>query len=78
MPQLLSLRSRAREPQLLSSHATTTEDHAPRARALQQREATAMRSQCTAMKSSPRWPQLEKGHTQQRKPNTAKNKLINE
>ena len=35
-PQLLSLHSRAREPQLLSPCATTTEAHAPRARALQQ------------------------------------------
>ena len=35
-PQLLSLRSRAREPQLLSPRATTTEARAPRARALQQ------------------------------------------
>ena len=35
-PQLLSLRSRAREPQLLSPHATTTEAHTPRARAPQQ------------------------------------------
>ena len=34
--KLLSLCSRACEPQLLSSHATTTEAHAPRARALQQ------------------------------------------
>ena len=32
-PQLLSLRSRAHEPQLLSPRATTTEAHAPRARA---------------------------------------------
>ena len=37
-PQLLSLPSRAREPQLLSPHATTTEARAPRARALQQEE----------------------------------------
>ena len=35
-PQLLSLRSRAREPQLLSPRATTTEAHAPTAHALQQ------------------------------------------
>ena len=35
-PQLLSLRSRAREPQLLSPCATTTEAHVPRAHALQQ------------------------------------------
>ena len=35
-PQLLSLCSRACEPQLLSSHATTTEAHTPKARALLQ------------------------------------------
>ena len=34
-PQLLSLRSRARKPQLLILRATTTEAHAPRAHALQ-------------------------------------------
>ena len=36
VPQLLSLRSGAREPQLLSPRATTTEAHVPRARAPQQ------------------------------------------
>ena len=36
VPQLLSLHSRAQEPQLLSPRATTTEAHAPRACALQQ------------------------------------------
>ena len=35
-PELLSLWSRAREPQLLSPHTTTTEAHTPRACALQQ------------------------------------------
>ena len=35
-PQLLSLNSRACEPQLLSPRATTTETHVPRAHALQQ------------------------------------------
>ena len=35
-PQLLSLRSRAHEPQLLSSQAASTEARAPRACALQQ------------------------------------------
>ena len=49
-PQLLSLRSRAREPQLLSPCATTTEASVPRARALQ-REATTMRSPRTTMKT---------------------------
>ena len=36
-----------------------------------------MRSPRTAMKSSPRSPQLEKARTQQQTPNAAKNKLIN-
>ena len=35
-PQLLSLRFRARESQLLSPRSTTTEARVPRARALQQ------------------------------------------
>ena len=38
------------------------------------REATAVRSPRTATKRSPRSPQLEKAHTQQRRPNAAKNK----
>ena len=38
------------------------------------REATAMRSPCTAMKSSPRSPQLEKTCAQQQRPNSAINK----
>ena len=36
VPQLLSLRSRARKPQLLSPRATTTETRVPRAHALRQ------------------------------------------
>ena len=36
VPQLLSLGSRVREPQLLSPRATTTEARVPRARAPQQ------------------------------------------
>ena len=36
VPQLLSLRSRAREPQLLSPRAIAPEAHVPRARAPQQ------------------------------------------
>ena len=38
------------------------------------REATAMRSPHTAVKSSPCSPQLEEAHAQQRRPNTAKDK----
>ena len=34
-----------------------------------------MRSPCTATKSSPRSPQLEKACVQQRRPNAAKNKI---
>ena len=34
-----------------------------------------MRSPCSATKSSPQSPQLEKAHGQQRRPNAAKNKL---
>ena len=52
-PQLLSLRSRAREPQLLKPACL---EPVPR-------EATAMRSPRTATKSSPPLPQLEKAHT---------------
>ena len=43
---------------------------------LHNREATAMRSPCTAMKSRPCSPQLEKACAQQRRPNTAKKKRV--
>ena len=67
VPQLLSLRSTAREPQLLKpTHLEPT---------LHNKEATAMRSPCTTTKSSPRSPQLEKANVQQRRPNAAKNKF---
>ena len=59
----------------LSPCATTTEAHAPGAHALQQREATGMRSPRTTTKSSPHLPQLEKAHVQQRRTDTAKNEL---
>ena len=49
-PQLLSLRSRASEPQLLSMCATTTEAHAPRARAPQQ-EKPPQREACAPQRS---------------------------
>ena len=62
-----------------STCATTTEIHAPRARAPQQEkppqwEAHALRSLCTATKSSPHSWQLEKAHAQERRPNAAKDK----
>ena len=41
---------------------------------LRNREAAAMGSPCTATKSSPGSPQLEKAHEQQQRPNAAKNK----
>ena len=66
----MSLRFRAREPQLLSLRATTTEACVPTAT----REATAVRSPRNATKSSPRSPQLEKARAQQRRPNATKNK----
>ena len=64
----------AREPQLLSLRATTTEDRVPRARAPQQREATAVRGLRTVGSSGPHSLQLEKARVQQRGPNAAKNK----
>ena len=55
----------AREPQLLSlrvwSLCSVT------------REAAIVRGPRTAMKSGPRWPQLEKALAQKRRPNTAEN-----
>ena len=66
-PQILSLRSRAHGPQVLSLRATTTEACVPRACAPQQEKPP-----CTAMKSSPRSPQLEKARAQQQRPNAAK------
>ena len=57
----------AREPQLLSlcvwSLCSPT------------REAAIVRGPCTAMKSGPRLPQLEKALAEKWRPNTAKNKI---
>ena len=58
--------SRAREPQLLSLRVWSL--------CSATREAAIVRGPCTAMKSGPRSPQLEKALTQKRRPNTAKNK----
>ena len=66
--------SRAREPQLLSPRAATTEARAPRARAPQQEKPLQWEAQALT-KSSPRSLELEKAHAQQQRPNTAKNKL---
>ena len=56
----------AREPQLLSLRVWSL--------CSAKREAAIVRGPCTAMKSGPRLPQLEKALTQKRRPNTAKNK----
>ena len=56
----------AREPQLLSLHVWSL--------CSATREAAIVRGPCTAMKSGPRLPQLEKALTQKRRPNTGKNK----
>ena len=70
-PQLLSLGSRACEPQLLSLRVWSL--------CSATREAAIVRGPRTAMKSGPRLLQLEKALAQKRRPNTAKNKnkLIN-
>ena len=60
-PQLLSLRSRVHEPQLLSSCATTTEAHAPRAHAPQQEKPPQWKAHAPQwIQSRPRSLQLEK------------------
>ena len=56
----------AREPQLLSLRVWS--------RCSATREAAIVRGPCTAMKSGPCSPQLEKALTQKRRPNTAINK----
>ena len=56
------------EPQLLSPCTATTEARTPRACG-PQGEAATMRSPRSATKSSPHWPQLEKAHAQQWRPN---------
>ena len=55
----------AREPQLLSLHIWSL--------CSATREAAIVRGPCTAMKSGPRLPQLEKALAQKRRPNTAIN-----
>ena len=56
----------AREPQLLSLRVWSL--------CSATREAAIVRGPCTAMKSGPRLPQLEKALAQKRRPNTAINK----
>ena len=56
----------AREPQLLSLRVWSL--------CSATREATIVRGPCSAMKSGPHPPQLEKALAQKQRPNTAKNK----
>ena len=56
----------AREPQLLSLRVWSL--------CSATREATMVRGPCTAMKSGPRLPQLERALAQRQGPNTAKDK----
>ena len=56
----------AREPQLLSLRVWSL--------CSATREAAIVRGPCTAMKSGPHLPQLEKALIQKQRPNTAKNK----
>ena len=56
----------AREPQLLSLRVWSLCSATG--------EAAMVRGLCTAMKSGPHLPQLEKALAQKRRPNTAKNK----
>ena len=57
----------AREPHLLSLRVWSL--------CSATREAAIVRGPCTAMKSGPRLPQLEKALAQKRRPNTAINKI---
>ena len=70
VPQLLSLWSRAQEPQLLKPVH-------PRIFALQQR-SPCMRNPSTAVKSSPYPPQLEKAHAQHSNQPIFKKKMGND
>ena len=59
--------NQAREPQLLSLRVWSLCSATG--------EAATVRGSCTAMKSGPRLPQLEKARAQKRRPNTAKKKI---
>ena len=72
-PQLLSLRSRAREPQLLKPVCHNHWSPCTWSLCSATGEATAMGGLRPATKSSPRSLQLEKARVQQRRPNAAKN-----
>ena len=72
-PQLLSLCSRAHEPQLLSPCATTPEARAPRARAPQQEKPPQWEAHALQQRAVPARQNQRKAHTQQWRPNAAKN-----
>ena len=67
MRQLLSLHSRAREPQLPKPVRLKPGFHNKRSHRAEKP---------VHLKTSPHSPQLEKTHAQQRRPNAAKNKLL--
>ena len=68
---LLSLHSRAQELQLLSLCAAATEAYAPRACAPQQNKPLQWEARAL-QQSSAHLQQLEKAHTKQERPSTAK------
>ena len=74
-PQLLSLRSRAHEPQLLSPRATITEARVPTARAPQWEKPPRWEARAPQRRVAPHLPQLGKAQAQQRRPNAAKTRL---
>ena len=70
--RLCNPHSRACALQLLSSQTITPEACVPQGLCSTAGEATAVRSPCTTMKSSPCPPQVEKVHAQKQRPSMAK------
>ena len=70
----LSLCARISEPLIWGPGATTTETGAPRAHALQQKKPLQWEACAPKRENRPCSLQLEKAHTKQRRPSTAKNK----
>ena len=68
-PQLLSLCSRAHEPQLLSPHATTTEARTPGARAPEQEKPPWWEARALQQWVAPARRNLEKAYMQQQSKN---------
>ena len=73
--RLCNPHSRACALQLLSSQTITPEACVPQGLCSTTREASAMRSPCTTMKSSPCPLQVEKAHAYQQRPSMAKIKI---